>query len=93
MKPPVIFLAFANDADDHLALLERRAEKRFPDTFFRSPMNSIFQLYVEATANRKDLSNYISEFKDRVAIFSLRWARQWQAADFGRWRRRCGRCG
>ncbi len=68
MKPPVIFLAFANDADDHLALLEE--ERKFVSGYLLPLANEqYFQLYVEATANRTDLSNNISEFKDRVAVF------------------------
>ncbi|GJM31896.1 MAG: hypothetical protein DHS20C18_08970 [Saprospiraceae bacterium] len=68
MKPPVIFLAFANDADDHLALLE---EERKVVSGYLLPLanEQFFQLFVEASASSADLSNYVSEFKDRISIF------------------------
>lgn len=68
MKPPVFFLAFANDADDHLPLLE---EERKGISNFLLPLanEQYIQLFAEPAANIQDLSNYTAEFKDRIAIF------------------------
>lgn len=68
MKPPVIFLAFANAQDRHLALLE---EERRLITGYLTPLASeqYFQIHTEPSATAKDLTRYISEFKDRIAVF------------------------
>lgn len=68
MKPPIIFLAFANEQDRHLELLD---EERKAITGHLTPLASeqYLQLHSEPSATAKDLSRYISEFKDRIAIF------------------------
>jgi len=67
MKPPVILLAFANAQDNHLDLLD---EERRLITGHLTPLASeqFFQLHTEPAATAKDLTRYISEFKDRIAI-------------------------
>jgi hypothetical protein len=68
MKQPVIFLAFANDQDNHLALLD---EERKAISKHLVPLASeqYFQLFIEPTATISDLTQYISSFKDRIVIF------------------------
>lgn len=68
MKLPLVFLAFANDKDKHLPLLE---EERKAITAQLIPLASkqYFQLFSEPSATIKDLSNYVAEFKDRILIF------------------------
>jgi len=68
MKPPVIFLAFANAQDRHLALLD---EERRIVTGHLTPLASeqFFQIHTEPAATAKDLTRYIAEFKDRIAVF------------------------
>ena len=68
MKPPVIFLAFANAQDRHLALLD---EERRIITGHLTPLASeqYFQIHTEPSATTKDLTRYIAEFKDRIAVF------------------------
>lgn len=68
MKQPVIFLAFANNQDNHLALLD---EERKAISTHLVPLASeqYFQLFVEPSATIADLTQYISGFKDRIVIF------------------------
>ncbi len=68
MQSPVIFLAFSNDNDDHLAMLddERRA---ISDHLVPLESQQFMQLHTETSARVKDLSKYITLFKDRIAIF------------------------
>lgn len=68
MKPPVIFLSFANDQDEHLPLLD---EERKAINSYLVPLanEQYFQLFSEPSSSIRDLSNYIAEFKDRVVIF------------------------
>lgn len=68
MKPPVIFLAFANDRDAHLPLLEAE-RKAIKEQLIPLANEQYFQLFDEATTSREDLINYLSEFNDRVAVF------------------------
>lgn len=68
MKQPVIFLAFANDKDDHLPLLDE--ERKVINGHLLPLANDQFlQLVIEPTATTADLSRYITDLKDRVAIF------------------------
>jgi len=68
MKQPVIFLAFANDKDDHLPLLDE--ERKVINGHLLPLANQQFlQLVIEPTATTADLSRYITDLKDRVAIF------------------------
>ena len=68
MKLPLVFLAFANDKDDHLPLLE---EERKAITAELIPLASkqYFQLFTEPSVTTEDLSRYVAEFKDRVLVF------------------------
>ena len=68
MKSPVLFLAFSNDNDNHLALLddERRA---LSGHLIPLESQQFFQLHVEPSARIEDLSKYLTEFKDRVTLF------------------------
>lgn len=68
MKLPVIFLAFANDQDKHLALLEEE-RKAITGHLIHLANEQYFQLFSESSATIADLSRYAAEFKDRVAIF------------------------
>lgn len=68
MKAPVIFLAFANDNDDHLATLEeesRRLELMLTDWH----QKGLVELYIVRKASLQDIYNAITRFKDRLAIF------------------------
>jgi len=68
MKLPLVFLAFANDQDNHLPLLE---EERKAITAELIPLASkqYFQLFTEPSATTGDISRYVAEFKDRILIF------------------------
>jgi len=68
MKQPVVFLAFANDKDDHLPLLDE--ERKVINGHLLPLANQQFlQLVVEPSATTKDLSKYITDLKDRVQVF------------------------
>jgi hypothetical protein len=68
MKQPVIFLAFANDKDDHLPLLDE--ERKVINGHLLPLANQQFvQLVIEPTATTADLSRYITDLKDRINIF------------------------
>lgn len=68
MKLPLVFLAFANDQDNHLPLLE---DERKAITAELIPLASkqYFQLFTESSATTDDISRYVAEFKDRILIF------------------------
>ncbi len=68
MNTPVIFLAFANDPDQHLPLLEQE-RKDISSLLIPLASQQHFQFFSEPSASTEDLSQYITEFKDRVAIF------------------------
>ncbi len=68
MQSPVILLAFSNDNDDHLALLD--AERRaISDHLVPLESQQYVQLHTEPSARIKDISKYITLFKDRISIF------------------------
>lgn len=68
MKQPVIFLAFANDKDDHLPLLDE--ERKVINGHLLPLANQQYlQLVIEPSATTADLSRYITDLKDRVEIF------------------------
>ena len=68
MKQPVIFLAFANDKDDHLPLLDE--ERKVINGHLLPLANQQYlQLVVEPSATTADLSRYITDLKDRINIF------------------------
>lgn len=68
MEQPVVFLAFANDRDNHLPLLdeERRA---VADSLLPLANQNYLQLFVEPSARIKDIIRYVTDFKDRIMIF------------------------
>ncbi len=68
MENPVVFLAFANDNDNHLPLLDE--ERRvISDHLLPLANNNFIQLFVEPTAQITDLTKYITDFKNRVIVF------------------------
>ncbi|KAA3625877.1 MAG: CHAT domain-containing protein [Bacteroidetes bacterium] len=68
MQSPVILLAFSNDNDDHLALLD--AERRaISDHLVPLESQQYLQLHSEPSARIKDLTRYFTLFKDRISIF------------------------
>ena len=70
MATPVIFLAFANDQDAHLPLLEE--ERRAITTQLLPLANANqFQLYVEPSARITDLANGLVQFKDRIHLLHI----------------------
>jgi hypothetical protein len=68
MRSPVIFLAFANDDDAHLPLLEEE-RKAIKEHLVPLANRQYFQLFDEASANAEDLVHYLSEYNDQVVIF------------------------
>ncbi|MCB0632212.1 MAG: CHAT domain-containing protein, partial [Lewinella sp.] len=68
MKSPVIFLAFANNDDAHLPLLEEE-RKAIKEHLVPLANRQYFQLFDEASANAEDLVHYLSEYNDQVVIF------------------------
>ncbi|WP_373553200.1 CHAT domain-containing protein [Haliscomenobacter sp.] len=68
MKQPVIFLAFANDKDDHLPLLDE--ERKVINGHLLPLANQQYlQLVIEPSATTIDISRYITDLKDRINIF------------------------
>lgn len=68
MKQPVIFLAFANDKDDHLPLLDE--ERKVINGHLLPLANQQYlQLVIEPSATTADISRYITDLKDRINIF------------------------
>lgn len=65
---PVIFLAFADDKDDHLPLLQQEAEDIFREL---NPLQNrqYIQVYRDQHANVKKIYHYLTDYKGRVAIF------------------------
>ncbi|MEO0341481.1 MAG: CHAT domain-containing protein, partial [Bacteroidota bacterium] len=68
MNQPVFFLAFANDDDRHLPLLDQE-RKSITQHLFPLENQSFIQLVTESAATIQDISNYLSQIKDRLAIF------------------------
>ena len=68
MSLPVIFLAFANNAEDPLGLLDEE-RKAICDVLIPLESEQYFQLYRESTADTQDIVDYLTEFKDRVELF------------------------
>ena len=68
MKQPVIFLAFANDKDDHLPLLDE--ERKVINGHLLPLANQQYlQLVIEPSATTADISRFITDLKDRINIF------------------------
>lgn len=68
MEQPIVFLAFANDQDNHLALLNDE-RKVIQDHLLPLANQSFIQLFIEPTTTIDDLTKKITAFKDRVSIF------------------------
>ncbi len=68
MAIPVIFLAFANDEDQHLPLLEEE-RRRVSGHLLPLASKNYFQLYTEPSARIQDITRNIIQFKDRIHIF------------------------
>lgn len=68
MSIPVVFIAFANDKDQHLPLLE---EERRAVNSHLLPLASknFFQLYTEPSARIQDITDHIIQFKNRIHLF------------------------
>lgn len=68
MKQPVIFLAFANDKDDHLPLLDE--ERKVINGHLLPLANQQYlQLVIEPSATTADISRFVTDLKDRINIF------------------------
>lgn len=68
MKQPVIFLAFANDKDDHLPLLDE--ERKVINGHLLPLANQQYvQLVIEPNATTADISRFVTDLKDRINIF------------------------
>jgi len=65
---PLIFLAFADDKDSHLPLLQQEAEDIFREL---NPLQNRqhIQVYRDQHADVKKIYHYLTEYKGRVAIF------------------------
>jgi hypothetical protein len=68
MKQPVLFLAFANDQDSHLPLLDQE-RKDITQHLLPLANDQYVQLITEATATINDIAQYLSQVKDRLVIF------------------------
>lgn len=68
METPVIFLAFANNPDDPLPLLEREGEQVYRN-LNEGAGKSHFILHRESFASTEKIAHYLVQFKDRVVIF------------------------
>ncbi len=65
---PVIFLAFADDKDDHLPYLQQEAEDIYLEL---TPLQNRqhIQVYRDQHADIKKIYHYLTDYKGRVAIF------------------------
>ena len=68
MGPPVVFLAFANDNDNHLSLLDLE-RKKVCELLIPLESQQHFQLFREPTVTVEDIFKYFGLFKDRLVIF------------------------
>lgn len=68
MPAPVILLAFANDQDDHLPLLQKEAEAIHTE-LQRHQEEHNWQLLRLENANIEELSRQIRRHRDRIAVF------------------------
>lgn len=65
---PVIFLAFADDQDDHLEMLKQEGKEIYR-TLQALHDQQFLELYREESADIEDIFYNFNRFKDRVAIF------------------------
>lgn len=68
MNTPLIFLAFANDADAHLHLLKEESRQLFR-ALEELDRKEYIKVYREESAQAKDIFDGFTRYKDRVAIF------------------------
>ena len=68
MSTPVIFLAFANDADAHLELLKAESKNVFSALRDLDRQNFV-KLHREESADVADFFDTVSSFQDQLAIF------------------------
>ncbi len=68
MDQAVIFLAFANNDDNHLGLLDME-RKKVSEILIPLESKQHFQLFREPTTTTADVFKYLSLFKDRLVIF------------------------
>jgi len=68
MSTPVIFLAFANDADAHLELLKAESKNVFSALRDLDRQNFV-KVHREESADVADFFDTVSSFKDQLAIF------------------------
>ena len=68
MKTPVIFLAFANDQDEHLSLLGKE-RKSISQTLWEHEDNQQIKLVAESETSIEDVFAVFRRYKDQVAIF------------------------
>ncbi|MEO8634895.1 MAG: CHAT domain-containing protein [Gemmatimonadales bacterium] len=68
MSTPVVFLAFANDADAHLDLLKNESKNVFA-ALRELDRQEFVKVHREESAGIDDLFDALSGFKDQVAVF------------------------
>lgn len=68
MQPPVFFLAFANDQDRHLPLLDQE-RKEVTQHLLPLENDQYLQLLTESAATINDIISLVTQVKDRLAIF------------------------
>lgn len=68
MKPPVIFLAFANGHDDHLELLEMEAREIFQELQDLHDRQCV-EVIIDETASTQELFRHFSRYGGRMAVF------------------------
>jgi hypothetical protein len=65
---PIIFLAFANDRDDHLGLLDAERQDIVRALLPYRDSNRV-TIMEEAAANKKILAYYLSKYSERIELF------------------------
>ncbi len=68
MDTPLIFFAYANDADEHLNLLKEESRMLFR-ALEELDRKEYIKLYREESAQSKDVFDGFTRYKDRIAIF------------------------
>lgn len=68
MSKPIIFLAFANDRDEYLPMINRERKNIFR-TLSRHNDEGIIQVQAEASSTLEDIFDFFTRYNDQVAIF------------------------
>ena len=68
MDTPLIFFAFANDTDDHLALLKEESRNVF-DALKEADRKQYIKVYREESADVKDIFQGFTDYKNQISIF------------------------